>query len=102
MARYEKTITVVQCAKLGRELEALPKPPFPGELGTRIFNEVSAMGYELWQRQATILINHYGLNMADPRAHDFLFTQMEQFFFGEGAQMPDGWVPEQAAPAAKG
>lgn len=101
MTRFEKTITMVNCAKLGRDLEALPKPPFPGELGERIYNEVSIQGWDLWQQQSTILINHYGLNMADPRSQDFLFEQMEEFFFGEGAQMPEGWVPEGAAPRKK-
>ena len=101
MARYEKTITMVKCAKLGRELEALPKPPFPGELGKRIYNEVSQLGWEQWQQQATNLINHYGLNMADPRAQDFLHEQMEAFFFDADAQMPEGWVPPGATPRKK-
>jgi Fe-S cluster biosynthesis and repair protein YggX len=101
MARIEKTIIVVNCAKLGRELEALPKRPFPGELGERIFNEVSQQGWDMWQQQSTILINHYGLNMADPSSHDFLFEQMEEFFFGEGAQMPADWTPPGAAPSKK-
>jgi Fe-S cluster biosynthesis and repair protein YggX len=101
MARFEKTITAVHCAKLGRDLEALSAPPFPGELGQRIYNEVSQQGWEMWQQQATILINHYGLNMMDPRAQEFLFEQMEEFFFGEGAQMPEGWVPEGQAPQKK-
>lgn len=93
MARREKTTWVVDCAKLGREAEALSRPPFPGELGLRIFNEISKPGWELWQQQSTILINHYGLNLADPRATDFLFQQMEEFFFGEGSNMPEDWVP---------
>lgn len=101
MARREITITVVDCAKLGRELEALERPPFPGELGERIFNNISKRGWEMWQEQSTILINHYGLNMADPNAHQFLFEQMEEFFFGEGAQMPEDWSPPQAAPRKK-
>jgi len=101
MARYEKTIIVVHCAKLNRELEALPRRPFPGALGERIYNEISAQGWELWQQQSTILINHYGLNMADPRANEFLFEQMEEFFFGEGAQMPEDWSPPAAAPSKK-
>jgi Fe-S cluster biosynthesis and repair protein YggX len=54
----------------------------------------------------TILINHYGLNMADPRAQEFMNQQMEEFFFGEGAQMPEEWVPEgqggKGAPAPGG
>jgi Fe-S cluster biosynthesis and repair protein YggX len=101
MARREKTIWVVDCAKLGREAEALERPPFPGELGQRIYESVSKQAWELWSEQATILINHYGLNLADPRASQFLFEQMEEFFFGEGAQLPEGWTPEQAAPRKK-
>lgn len=101
MARFEKTITMVHCAKLGRDLEALPKQPFPGQLGERIYNEVSQLGWETWQQQSTLIINHYGLNLADPRAQEFLFAQMETFFFGEGAQMPEGWTPADAAPRKK-
>jgi Fe-S cluster biosynthesis and repair protein YggX len=99
MARREKIVYVVDCVKFGREMPALPKPPFPGELGERIFNNVSQEAWALWPQQATIIINHYGLNMADPRAHEVLFQQMEEFFFSEDAQMPEGWVPEGAAPS---
>ena len=101
MARFEKTIIMVNCAKLNRELEALPQRPFPGELGERIYNEISRQGWEMWSQQATILINHYGLNMADSRSHDFLAEQMEEFFFGDGAQMPEDWTPPNAAPQKK-
>lgn len=94
MARKAKTITVVDCAKLGRELEALDRPPFPGALGQRIFNEVSKDAWSLWKQHSVTLINHYGLTMADPNAQEFLMEQMEEFFFGEGAQMPEGWIPE--------
>lgn len=85
---------LVQCVKLGRELPGLDGPPFPGELGERIFANVSAEGYALWQPHMTILINHYGLNPADPDTRRILRDQMEEFFFGEDARMPDGWVPE--------
>jgi len=94
MARFEKTLVMVNCAKLGRELPALDRPPFPGELGKRIFENVSKEGWETWKRHSVLLVNHYGLNMADPNAQKFLMEQMEQFFFGEGAQMPEGWTPE--------
>lgn len=97
MARETKTITVVQCAKLEEELPALERPPFPGPLGQRIYEEISKLAWNLWQEQATLLINHYGLNMADPQAQDFLFEQMEQFFFGGG-----GGPQISGAPAAKG
>lgn len=93
MARETKTITVVQCAKLGEELPALDRPPFPGELGRRIYENISRYAYGLWQQQATLIINHYGLNMADSRAQDFLFQQMEQFLFGGGDEADISGAP---------
>lgn len=93
----------VTCVKLGRELPALETLPFPGELGQRIFDNVSAQGYALWQPHMTILINHYGLNPSDPDTRRILREQMEEFFFGADARMPEGWVPpDQAAPAKGG
>ncbi len=89
---------LVQCVKLGRELPGLEKPPFPGALGQRIYELVSAEGYELWQPHMTIMINHYGLNPADPETRQILRREMEEFFFGENAQMPEGWVAPGAAP----
>ena len=64
-----------------------------GELGQRIYENVSAMAWDLWKEQRVILINHYSLTLVDPNAQTFLREQMEEFFFGEGAQMPEGWTP---------
>lgn len=89
----------VKCVKLGRELPGLPRPPFRGDLGQRIYDNVSQQAWDLWQQQSTLLINHYGLNMADKRAQQFLIEQMEDFFFGPGAEMPEGWIPEDQAGA---
>jgi Fe-S cluster biosynthesis and repair protein YggX len=83
----------VFCLKIGRDLPAMAKPPFPGALGERIFRNISAQGWDLWEKQATILMNHHGLSMADPEHRHFLMEQMEEFFFGEGAQLPADWVP---------
>ena len=83
----------VQCVKLGMELPGLEEPPFPGELGERIFQNVSAEAYEMWQPYATMLINHNGLSLANPHHRDWLMEQMEEFFFGEDAPMPEGWIP---------
>jgi Fe-S cluster biosynthesis and repair protein YggX len=66
----------------------------PGDLGQRVYDNISQMAWDMWTQQVTILINHYGLNMADPNAQEFLQQQMEEFFFGVGAQMPEDWVPE--------
>ena len=93
---------MVNCVKLGRELPGLEAPPFPGELGLRSYESVSAEGYQLWGQHATIMINHYGLHPADPDTRKLLRKEMEEFFFGDNAQMPDDWVAPGAAPAGKG
>lgn len=92
---------IVKCVKLGRELPGLEKPPFPGELGDRIFENVSQEAWQMWLEHQVLLINHYGLVLADPRARQFLMEQLEEFFFGADAQMPEGWTSPDA-PGAKG
>ena len=94
---------VVHCVKLGRDLPGLEKPPVSGELGRRIYEHISAEAYEMWKSQMTLLINHYGLSPADPEARQMLREAMEEFFFGEGAPMPEGWTPEGGpGPMGKG
>lgn len=84
---------MVQCAKLGRQLPGLEKPPFPGDLGQQIYEHVSAEAWRQWQAQLTIMINHYGLNLLDPATREMLDQQMEEFFFGAQPEMPEGWTP---------
>ena len=86
----------VFCVKTGKRLPALKKPPFPGPLGQRIFENVSELGWKLWGEQSTILMNHHGLSMADPEARRFLMKEMEEFCFGGGARLPEDWVPPTA------
>ena len=97
---------MVMCVKLGHELPGLEKPPFPGSLGQRIYENVSQQAWDMWPAQSTLIMNHYGLNMADPEARKILREQMEEFFFGAEAKMPEGWVPEEAGvgagPSSKG
>ncbi len=97
-SRWRDQLRTVSCAKLGNELPGLDRPPFPGELGQRIYEEISAEGFELWKPHMTILINHYGLNPIEPETRQFLREQMELFFFARPAEMPEGWVaPENGA-----
>lgn len=77
---------MVQCVKFGRELPGLEKPPFPGELGQRIYDNVSQEAWDMWPGQSTIIINHYSLSMADPEARKLLRREMEDFFFGDDAR----------------
>ncbi|MFZ1829865.1 MAG: oxidative damage protection protein [Candidatus Competibacteraceae bacterium] len=84
---------IVKCIKLGIEAEGLDRLPYPGELGQRIFANVSKSAWQQWLRQQTMLINEYRLTPFEPKARQFLEQQMEQFFFGEGAALPEGYVP---------
>jgi len=84
---------MVQCVKLGREAEGLERLPYPGALGQRIFDNVSKEAWQGWVRFQTMLVNENRLSLADVAARKYLAEQMEQYFFGEGAQMPEGYVP---------
>lgn len=83
----------VNCVKLGKEAEGLDFPPYPGELGARIFDNVSKEAWQMWIRQQTMLINEYRLTPVEPKARKFLEEQMEKFFFGEGSVVPEGYRP---------
>ena len=85
----------VHCVVLGAESEGLERPPYPGPLGQRIYENVSRAGWQRWLGHQTMLINEYRLAVVDPKARKFLEDQMEQFFFGEGAQRPEGYVPPE-------
>jgi Fe-S cluster biosynthesis and repair protein YggX len=84
---------MVNCVKLGREAEGLDRAPYPGELGQRIFENVSKPAWADWLKHQTMLINENRLSPMDPKARKFLEEQMEQYFFGGGAAMPEGYVP---------
>ncbi len=87
---------MVKCVLLGREGEGLDRVPWPGELGQRIYDNVSKEAWQQWVGQQTMLMNEYRLNAIDPNARKFLAGEMEKFFFGEGSTKPDGYVePDQ-------
>ncbi len=84
----------VHCIKLGKEAEGLDFPPYPGELGKRIYENVSREAWQAWVRLQTMLVNEYRLNMADPKARTYLREQMENHFFGDGADQVEGYITE--------
>lgn len=85
----------VNCVKLNREAEGLERPPYPGELGKRIYENVSKEAWQMWLGQQTMLINEYRLSPINPEHRKLLEEQMEKFFFGEGAAKPEGYTPPQ-------
>ncbi len=84
---------MVHCIKLGKEAEGLDFPPYPGELGKKLFESVSKEAWAEWIRQQTMLVNENRLNLADARARQYLMRQTENHFFGTGADAAQGYVP---------
>ncbi|MCB1752549.1 MAG: oxidative damage protection protein [Gammaproteobacteria bacterium] len=84
---------MVNCVKLKREAEGLERPTYPGELGKRVFENVSKEAWQMWLKHQTMLINEYRLSPMDPKARKYLEEQMEEFFFGQGAEVPEPFRP---------
>ncbi len=87
---------LVNCVKLGKEAEGLDVPPYPGDLGKRIFENVSKEAWQMWLGHQTMLINEYRITPFEPKARKFLEEEMEKFFFGEGSSVPEEYVPPES------
>ena len=85
----------VFCAKFQKELPGLDSPPWPGELGQRIYENVSADAWKLWEDRMKMILNEYRLMPWQKEAQELVAKHMEDFFFGQAAALPPGYVPEQ-------
>lgn len=86
----------VQCVYLKREAEGLARAPYPGELGQRIFDNVSKEAWAAWLKHQTMLMNEYRLSPIEPKARKFLVVEMEKFFFGGGSDKPAEFKPPES------
>lgn len=86
----------IHCVKLDKEAEGLPAPPYPGELGKRIYENVSQEAWQMWLTHQTRLINEYRLSPIEPKAREFLEGEMEKFFFGGGELTKTHYTPPKA------
>lgn len=86
----------VMCVKLQRELRGLDERPWPGELGQRIFDHVSAEAWTLWEERMKMILNEYRLMPWQKEAQALVAQHMEEFFFGAGAALPPGYVPPRS------
>ncbi len=84
----------VRCSRYGETLEGLDKPPLPGPMGERIFEEVSKRAWAEWQELQTMLINEKHLKLIDPQARKYLTEQMWRYFNNEAVDRAEGYVPE--------
>jgi len=85
---------MVTCVKLGKELPGLERPPWPGELGQRIFENVSAEAWKMWEERMRMILNEYRLLPFQKEAQDLMAKQMDEFFFGAGGAAPAEYKPE--------
>lgn len=85
---------MVNCVRLKREAEGLDRMPYPGDLGQRVYDNVSKEAWAAWLKHQTMLLNEYRLSPIDPKARTFLEEEMDKFFFGEGAEVPPDFKPE--------
>ncbi len=86
---------MIQCAYLKREAPGLDRPPYPGELGKRVYEGISKEAWSLWLKHQTMLINEYRLTPIEPKARKFLEGEMDKFLFGTGAKPPEGFRPQE-------
>ena len=86
----------VHCVKLQKDLPGLTESPWPGELGKRVYENVSAEAWKLWEERMKMILNEYRLKPWQKEAQELVAKQMEEFFFGEGSALPPDYVPEQA------
>ncbi len=84
---------MVQCVKFGKEAEGLDKPPFKGELGQKVYDSVSKEAWRMWLEHSKMLINEYRLDLTSDQGQKVWMTELENFFWGEGSQLPPDYVP---------
>lgn len=84
----------VTCVLLGGERPGLDRMPYPGDLGQRIFDNVSQEAWQQWLAHQTMIINEYRLVPIEPKDRKFIETEMEKFFFGGGSDRPQEFTPE--------
>lgn len=89
-------VRMVHCVKFGRMLPGLDEKPWPGELGQRIYDHVSAEAWTIWEERMKMILNEYRLLPWQKEAQQLVARHMEEFFFGEAATLPPGYVPPQS------
>ena len=90
---------MVQCIKLGREAEGLDKPPLKGDIGKRLFENVSKEAWKMWLEHSKMLINEFRLDLMSETGQRIWMTEMDKYFFGEGSKLPEQFIAPGQKPA---
>jgi Fe-S cluster biosynthesis and repair protein YggX len=86
-------VRMVKCVKFGRELPGLDRIPWKGEVGKKVYDNVSKEAWKLWVEHSKMVMNEFRLNPLDPKAQQIMEEQLNNYFFGDGAKLPDSYVP---------
>ena len=86
----------VHCVKLGREAEGLERPPFKGEFGQRIFENISKEAWRTWIEHSKMLVNEYRLDLTSDQGQKIWMAECQKYFFGEGSALPPDFVPKSS------
>lgn len=95
--RTDAMARTVNCIKLGREAEGLDKAPFKGELGQRVFDNISKDAWRMWLEHSKMLINEYRLDLTSEQGQRIWMTELEKYFWGEGSELPPDFVADEKA-----
>ncbi len=85
---------MIFCSKLNKDAQGFEKPPYPGEIGQRVYDNISQEAWQLWLAHQTMLINEYRLNLLDDDARSFLEKEMDKFLFSDSSEKPPGYQEE--------
>jgi Fe-S cluster biosynthesis and repair protein YggX len=88
-----QTGRMVKCVKFGREMPGLDRIPWKGEIGKKVYDNVSKEAWKLWVEHSKMVMNEFRLNPLDPKAQQIMEEQLNNYFFGDGAKLPDSYVP---------
>lgn len=88
-------VRLVQCVKLNKELPGLDNLPLEGEIGQKVYDNVSKEAFKMFLEHFKMIINEYRLDLTNPATDKVFEEQMEEYFFGSGAQLPDEYVPPE-------
>lgn len=86
---------MVQCVKLGKKLPGLPKPPLKGEVGQRIYENVSKQAWQMWLEHSKMLVNEFRLDLMSEQGQRIWFDELEKYFWGEGSAAPPDFKPQE-------
>ncbi len=92
----EDGVRMVDCAKFGKRMEGLGKPPLKGDVGQRVYEQISKEAWAMWLEHSKMIVNEYHLDLVSERGQKVWFEELEKYFFGEGSQLPPDFVPQRA------